>query len=79
MSNVSILKNGSTEYVWVKKVVNKRQLDQYLANPAYKMLNQSEFGAVVAFKRLVETNEPIPNHLEMCNIYETDKLKNATH
>lgn len=72
--NISILSNGSAEYKWVKKLVSKKEASIITQNPSYHAIKQNEYGAVVAFKRLVETDNPLPEHLQLCDDYETEKL-----
>ena len=75
MSNISIMNNGSVEYKWVKKIIPRKDFSHYDATPAYHTLNQSDNGKVVAFKYLIETDNPLPNHLDYCNEFEIRKLE----
>ncbi len=77
--NISILSNGAAEYKWVKKLANKKESLILTQNPRYHAIKQNEYGVVVAFKRLVETDNPLPEHLELCDDYEIEKLEALTN
>ncbi len=75
MSNVSMLASGNAEYVWFKKAIGKKDFKFYEDSPGYYSLYQNEGSRIVGFRRLVETNNPPPHHIDLCDSQEIESLE----
>ncbi len=66
--------SGDVMFAWVKKRVEKKDSDYY-SHSGYKQLYQSEVGKIFGFRRILDSDEPIPEHLELCNEEEIVRLE----
>lgn len=69
-----INQDGTAAYQWVKQAVNKRDDSYYAGSPGYHMIKKSSTGAIYAFRRPIDLENPLPHHLEVCTLYEIQKL-----
>lgn len=68
--------DGSVQVQWVKMLVtNKKQQEFYTASTGYKPLSQIHNGTLFAFRRAIDSDNPLPNHLELCTEFEIKKLE----
>ena len=66
---------GEVKNLWVKKLTSSREWDgHYAKNAAYKLLEKTKNGVLVAFRHPLYNNQPLPHHLEACSDYEIKKL-----
>ena len=68
-------KDGSVQFQWVKMLVTGKSQNIYADSPGYRPVSKTSSGTVFGFKRAIDQNEPLPNHLELCNEYEIKKLE----
>jgi hypothetical protein len=71
----SMNKNGNAEYQWVKIAVARKMESYYYDSPGYKLIKKATNGSVYAFKRPIDSDKPMPPHLELCNVYEVQRLE----
>jgi len=66
--------NKPALFEWVKLSVGNKRAQFYAESPGYTIVDNTDTGAVYAFKRIVGI-EPTPHHLEKCTDYEIQKLE----
>lgn len=67
-------KDNSVQFHWVKMLVNGKKQQWYADSPGYRPISKTGSGTVFGFRRVLDQNEPLPHHLELCNEYEIKKL-----
>jgi len=71
-----INKDGSIQVQWVKMLATtKKDIELYSASPGYYALSKINNGTLFAFRRPLDADSPLPNHIEVCNEYEIKKLE----
>lgn len=75
--NVNFFKDGNAMYVWVKMFIEEKdkQAAFYKHSPGYRFMAKQSNGLVYGFKRVLDQQNPIPHHLELCNEEEIAKLE----
>lgn len=72
---VLVNQNGDVLFSWVKKRVDNKESGYYAGSDGYKELYKSESGKIFGFRRILDKEEPIPEHLELCTDEEIVKLE----
>jgi hypothetical protein len=68
----------AVEFKWVKTFIKKKDLEKYKGQPSYYEIASSDSGIIFGFKMPVYPNEPLPHHLEYCDLGEVKKLEDKS-
>lgn len=74
--NIVTNADGDVLYQWVKMSVPSKKSAFYSDSPGYKMLYKNDRGdGVYGFKRAIDSSNPLPSFVELCNEEEVNKLE----